>query len=213
VLIVGSSTFSRLIAKYLKDNNRHVVVVDNNKNNITEAKNIGLDAFTANVFADDLMNNIELNDIGYLMALTGNTAVNKKAIENFQRKFGEKGTFRVISPDEMKNPENNPKEGLFSHTDDYIKLVNLTRRYPNIHEINLNSNDHYNGLIEISKTDPELIPIFVKRIASGDLDIIPSDSGQINVEKDDKLIYIGKEMKKEASVKVAEEDVSEEEPE
>ncbi|MDR9399827.1 MAG: NAD-binding protein, partial [Psychroflexus sp.] len=210
VLIVGSSSFSRLIAKYLKDNNRHVVIVDNNKNNIEEAKNMGLEAFTANVYSDDLMNNIELNDIGYLMALTGNTAVNKKAIENFQKQLGEKGTYRVISSDEMKNPENNPKEGLFSHTDDYIKLVNLTRRYPNIHEIDLNSIDHYSGLIEISKTDPEIIPIFVKRSETGELDIIPSDSNNIDVEKDDKLIYIGKEMKKEASVKVAEEDIKDE---
>jgi NhaP-type Na+/H+ or K+/H+ antiporter len=210
VLIVGSSSFSRLIAKYLKDNNRHVVIVDNNKNNIEEAKNMGLEAFTANVYSDDLMNNIELNDIGYLMALTGNTAVNKKAIENFQKQLGEKGTYRVISSDEMKNPENNPKEGLFSHTDDYIKLVNLTRRYPNIHEIDLNSINHYSGLIEISKTDPEIIPIFVKRSETGELDIIPSDSNNIDVEKDDKLIYIGKEMKKEASVKVAEEDIKDE---
>jgi len=213
ILIIGSSTFSRLIAKFLKDNDRHVVIVDNNKNNIEEAKKIGLDAFTANVFSDDLLNNIELNDIGYLMALTGNSTVNKKAIENFQKQFGEKGTYRVISSEEMKNPENNPKNGLFSHTDDYIKLVNLTRKYPNIHEIDLNSSEHYNGLIEISKTTPEIVPLFVKRAKSGNLDVIPSDSQQITVEKDDKLIYIGKEMKEEASVKVTEEDVSDDLPE
>ena len=42
ILIVGSSSFSRIIAKYLKENNRHVVVVDNNQSNIEEAKKMGL---------------------------------------------------------------------------------------------------------------------------------------------------------------------------
>ena len=87
-----------------------------------------LDAFTADIFSDDLQDNLELSDIGYLMALTGNTTINKKAIENFQKEFGENGIFRVISPEEMNDPENNPDDGFFSHTDDYIKLVNLSRR-------------------------------------------------------------------------------------
>src|SRR6056297_4138270 len=85
ILIVGSSSFSRIIAKYLSENDRHVVVVDNNQNNVEEAKKMGLTAFVADIFSDDLQDNLELSDIGYLMALTGNTTINKKAIENFQK--------------------------------------------------------------------------------------------------------------------------------
>lgn len=210
VLIVGSSSFSRIIAKYLKENNRHVVVIDNNESNIEEAKRMGLDAFTANIFSDDLQDNLELSDIGYLMALTGNTSINKKAIENFQKEFGENGTFRVISPEEMNDPENNPDDGLFSHTDDYIKLVNLSRRHPEIHETEINSQQHYEGLIEITKADPDVIPIFIKT-KDGNLEIIPSDSDEIDVEDECKLVYMGKEIESGKSKKITQEDSLKEE--
>lgn len=201
ILIVGSSSFSRLIAKYLKDNNRHVVIVDNNKSNIESAQKMGIDAINSNIYSEDLVDNIELSDVGYLMALTGNTSINKKAIENFAKVFGEQGTFRVISSEEMENPEQNPDDGLFSHTDDYIKLVNLTRRFPKINEIELNSKDHYDGLIEISKGESDIIPLFIKD-SEDNLEIIPSDSTSVEVKEGDKLVYLGKEFKKESSTEV-----------
>ena len=205
ILIVGSSSFSRIIAKYLMDNERHVVMVDNNDNNIQEAKKLGLNAFTADIFSDDLQDNLELSDIGYLLALTGNTSINKKAIQNFRKEFGENGSFRIISPEEMIDPENNPDDGLFSHTDDYIKLVNLSRRYPSIHEAEINSKEHYNGLIEITKADPDVIPLFLKT-AKGDLEIIPSSSESLEVTNECKLVYMGKKIKSTPNVTVTEEE-------
>jgi len=204
ILIVGSSSFSRLIAKYLMDNERHVVIVDNNKSNIDKAKEMGLDAINANIYSDNLIDNVELSDVGYLMALTGNTAVNKKAIENFAKQFGEQGTYRVISSEEMEDPENNPDDGLFSQTDDYIKLVNLTRKYPEIHEISLNSKEHFEGLIEISKIESEIIPLFTKTI-EGKLEILPNNTKTVTVEEGFKLVYLGKSFEKEPSEKVVEE--------
>ncbi len=204
ILIVGSSSFSRIVAKYLMDNERHVVMVDNNDNNIEEAKKLGLNAFTADIFSDDLQDNLELSDIGYLLALTGNTSINKKAIQNFRKEFGENGSFRIISPEEMIDPENNPEEGLFSHTDDYIKLVNLSRRYPSIHEAEINSKEHYNGLIEITKADPDVIPLFLKT-SKGDLEIIPSNSDSLEVTNECKLVYMGKKIKSTPNVTVTEE--------
>ncbi|MDN6279630.1 MAG: cation:proton antiporter [Psychroflexus sp.] len=205
ILIVGSSSFSRLIAKYLKDNDRHVVIIDNNRSNIEMAQSMGIDAIHANIYSDDLIDNIELSDVGYIMALTGNTSVNKKAIENFAKSFGEHGTYRVISSEEMENPEKNPEEGLFSPTDDYIKLVNLSRRYPNIHEIELNSLEHYRGLIEMSKAESDIVPLFIKN-EEGRLDIIHSNSTEIEIDEKSKLVYIGKEFKKEEDQDLTEEE-------
>ena len=205
ILIVGSSSFSRVIAKYLNDNDRHVVVVDNNESNIVEANKMGLSAFVADIFSDDLQDNLELSDIGYLMALTGNTTINKKAIENFQDELGENGAFRVISPEEMNDPEDNPEDGLFSHTDDYIKLVNLARRYPEIHELKINSQEHYSGIIEITKADPDVIPIFIKA-TDNSMNIIPSESKYVEVDEGAKLVYIGREIESSNSKKITEED-------
>jgi NhaP-type Na+/H+ or K+/H+ antiporter len=204
ILIVGSSSFSRIIAKYLMDNKRHVVMVDNNENNIYEAKQMGLNAFTADIFSDNLQDNLELSDIGYLLALTGNTSINKKAIQNFKKEFGENGTYRIISPEEMSNPEDNPIDGLFSHTDDYIKLVNLSRRYPKIHEITIQDKKHYLELIKITNEDQDVIPLFIKN-PEGNLAIIPSSSDTLDVSEDHKLVYMGKKIKSNQSKMVVEE--------
>jgi NhaP-type Na+/H+ or K+/H+ antiporter len=196
ILIIGASSVSRLIGKYLQDNKRHVVLMDNNADNVMKAKDLGLDAIAGSVYEDDLFNNIELNDVGYLMAMTGNSDINKTAIRKFTSQYGEKGSFRLISSDEMNDPETNPSEGLFSHTDDYIKLTEVARSFPTIHEVELNSRAHYEGLLEISKTEPDIIPLFVKK-DTGELTIIPSHSGEVEIKNGYQLVYLGKKIQKE----------------
>lgn len=200
ILIIGASSVSRLIGKYLQDSERHVVLMDNNGDNVRKAKDLGLDAIAGSVYEDDLFNNIELNDVGYIMAMTGNSDINKTAIRKFTSQYGENGSFRLISSDEMNDPETNPSEGLFSHTDDYIKLTEVARNYPTIHEVVLNSKAHYEGLIEISKTDPDIIPLFVKT-DTGELRIIPSHSAEVEIKSDYQLVYLGKKIQKEEEEK------------
>ncbi|WP_445386403.1 cation:proton antiporter [Robiginitalea sp. IMCC44478] len=192
ILIVGASKVSRLIGRYLQRNNRHVVLIDNNRSNVEKAKNLGLEALTANIYSDNLTDNIELNDVGYLMALTANSDINSYAIDKFRSEFGENGSFRIVSSDEMADPENNPKEGLFSHTDDFIKLMETTRKYPAIHEIELTSEEHYHGLIELTRKDDDIIPLFIKT-PSGSLEIIGSFSDNVQeIREGFKLVYLGK---------------------
>jgi hypothetical protein len=192
ILIIGASKASRIIANYLNVNNRHVVVIDNNETNIQKCKNMGLDAIAANIYSDSLTDNIELSDVGYLMALTGNSEINKYAINKFRKQFGENGAFRLVNADEMTDPENNPKEGLFSHTDDFIKITETVRKFPAIHEIELKDQEHYEGLIEITKADDHIIPIFFKA-PGGELFIISSFSKEFkDIKEGSKLVYLGK---------------------
>ena len=192
ILIIGASKVSRLIANYLKKNKRHVVLIDNNQTNVDKAKKLGIEAMTANIYSDSLTDNIELNDMGYLMALTGNSDINKFAIDKFKKQFGENGAFRIVNTDEMNDPENNPEEGLFSHTDDFIKLTDAARKYPSINEIELKNQDHYNTLIEITKTDNDIIPIFLKT-PENDLKIISAFSKEFtDIKEGYILVYLGK---------------------
>ncbi|MFD0799658.1 cation:proton antiporter [Maribacter chungangensis] len=192
ILVIGASSVSRLIANYLQSNNRHVVLIDNNETNVKKASKLGLEAFSANIYADSLSDYIELSDVGYLMALTGNSDINKYAIDKFQKDYGENGSFRLVDADEMNDPENNPKEGLFSHTDDFIKLSEAARKNPAIHEIALKDTEHYKGLIEITKADPDIVPLFLKS-PSGDLKIISAFSKEFSdIKEGYKLSYLGK---------------------
>lgn len=96
------------------------------------------------------------------MALTGNTDINSFVIDKFKKQFGENGSFRLISPDEKNDNENNPVEGLFSHSDDFAKLNDIVRQFPQIHEIKLNSIEHYQELIDFISKDKDIVPIFTK---------------------------------------------------
>jgi hypothetical protein len=192
ILIVGASKVSRLISNYLETNGRHVVLIDSNQTNIKKAKDLGLEAINSNIYSDALLDNIELNDVGYLMALTGNSDINNYAINKFSTQFGENGSFRLITSTEMNDPHNNPKEGLFSQTDDYVSLSEVAQNYPNIHEYTIKDRSHYDKLIEITNKEKDIIPLFVKD-NSGELEIISSYNKDVReIKKGFKLVYLGK---------------------
>ena len=192
VLILGASKVSRLLGHYLETNGRHVVLIDSNESNIEKAKELGLEAISTNIYSDTLMDNIELSDVGYLMALTGNPDINKYAINKFSKQFGENGTFRLVTTKEMLDDSNNPKEGLFSHKDDFNRLSELTRKHPSIQEIDLEDKAHYEKLITISNNDEDIIPLFVKD-NEGELHIISSNNLEFkNIEGGYQLVYLGK---------------------
>ncbi len=202
ILIVGASEVSQLIGGYLKKNNRHVVLIDSNKTNIAKAKSLGLEALTTDIYSDTLEDNIELNDIGFLMALTGSADINKYAIHKFKDHFGENGAFRLINEEEKNDPTNNPKEGLFSHTDDFALLTRTAQDYPTINEVSIIDKSHYNRLIELTINNKNTIPIFLKD-KKGELSIISSHSKAVDeTEKGFTLVYLGKPINlEENSVK------------
>lgn len=192
ILIIGASNISRILGNYLEKNGRHVVLIDSNQDNITEAHKLGLEAFSSNIYSENLSDNIELNDVGFLMALTGNSDINKYAINKFSKQFGENGAFRLVSKDEMIDNNNNPHEGLFSHTDDYITLSQVAKKHPNIHEIALNDKAHYLNLIEITNNDKDIIPLFIKD-DNGELHIISSYNKEVeSIGNNWFLVYLGK---------------------
>lgn len=192
ILIIGASKFSRLIGVYLKDNDRNVVLLDNNRDNINKAKNLGLDAIQGNIYNDKLEDNIELSDVGYLMALTGNGDINKYAINKFKNQFGEHGAFRLITAEEMNDPDSNPSEGLFSNTDDFYRLMELAEKYPGIQEIKLKGRKHYLSLLEVAKEDQDMIPLFIKDTEDNIKVVKALDQEMEDVEENSILAYIGK---------------------
>lgn len=192
ILIVGASKVSRLLGHYLETNGRHVVLIDSNQTNIAKAKELGLEAISTDIYSNTLTDNIELNDVGYLMALTGNSGINKYAIDKFSQEFGENGSFRLVTREEMLDENNNPKEGLFSHTDDYNSLTEVTLKYPSIQEILINDKAHYKSLIEITNSDKYIIPLFIKD-KDAELKIISSYNTEIDeIGENWKLVYLGK---------------------
>ncbi len=195
ILIIGASEPSLVIAKYLKDNGRHVVLIDNNPTHIKKAKELGLEAINTSIYSDSLSDNIELNDVGTILALTANPDINKFAVEKFRNQFGENGAFRLVTVEEMRDAKNNPKEGLFSHTDDYNTLAKAAHDFPTIYEVLLKDSEHYKKLIEITEKDKNIIPLFLKS-KNGELEVISAfNKEEANkIEPGWKLVYLGKQL-------------------
>jgi len=191
ILIIGASSFSRLIASYLKNNNRRVVLIDSNAKSIEKAKDLGLEAIEGNIYSDELTENIELNDVGFLLSLTASATINKYAIEKFGPIFGEHGAFRLVSTDEMLTGDHKPKENLFTHKDDYINLSEVVRDYPIINEVIIDSKQHYKSLLNSINFESHAIPVFLKD-NSGVIHIISALTDAIKIEKGNTLMYVGK---------------------
>lgn len=194
ILFVGSNYASRMIAKYLQESGRHVVLVDNNEGSVEKAQAMGLTAFQGNIYSDELNDGFELIDIGYLVAMTSNTDVNQYAVERFKNLYGENGTFRLTAPEEMKlGPEELPSVGLFSPSADYINLMEVARDYPNINELELESQQQFEDLMRNINRLSRSIPILLKKQA-GRIQIIPVKYQEMEIEPGDKLIYLGQEI-------------------
>ncbi len=191
ILMVGANNFSRLIAEYLSDNDRHVVLVDTNRANIGEAQEMGLQAVEANIFSEDLTTNIEFSDIGYLLALTASKEVNSYAIRRFGKNLGENGAFRLITHEEIHDPEEIDAEVLFSSTDDFINLSEVARDFPEIHELEVASSEHLTQTLEEIRASKESIPLFLKN-GDGELHIISTLEDMKNIKGGSELVYLGK---------------------
>jgi NhaP-type Na+/H+ or K+/H+ antiporter len=194
ILMVGAAPASRLIAQYLQDNDRHVVLIDSNENNINAAKEKGIEALTANIYSDNLADNLELNDVGYLMALTGNAEINDFALNRFTEQFGENGAFRLIHATEKGSKDQQNKQHLFSSTHDYIALEETARLFPQVLELELKDPVHYEKVMQQAATAAHSIPLFLKD-TDGDLKIIPSFQSQSEASKEGmRLVYLGKPL-------------------
>ncbi|REE80885.1 NhaP-type Na+/H+ or K+/H+ antiporter [Lutibacter oceani] len=191
IIIIGASNFARLIANYLKNNGRRVVLIDNNESHIEKAKSLGLEAIQGDVYSDELLGDVELNDIGYLLALTGGAAVNEYALEKFAPIFGENGAFRIISTDEMQKGNLVPNKKLFTHKDDFLNLSEVVRDFPLVNEVKVNSNAQYIELLKEINDEKQAIPMFLKD-NEGVIHIISSLDESMEIEKGNTLIYIGK---------------------
>ncbi|MCL7762694.1 cation:proton antiporter [Polaribacter sp. Z014] len=194
ILIVGASSPARLIAKYLTDNEKRVILIDSNKNFIQKSLKAGLEAFEIDIYNQDLTDNIELNDVGYLIAMTGSEAVNKFAVDSFSENFGEKGAYRLATSEEIlrKNISIDEQRGFFTPKDDYINLSEAFRDNPKIYEVEIETEADYNTMTTKLFNELKSVLLFVKK---DDKLYLMSEFEKEQLAKDNcTLIYLGKNV-------------------
>ena len=196
ILIVGANMAARVIGKYLQDHGRHVILVDNSKSNVDTACEEGLETFQANIFQDQLDEQFELLDMGFLLALTSSTEVNEYALKKYQKIFGERGAYRIMTPNEMTMEKVElPKDVLISYSDDFINISEVARDYPNWHEVPVQNVKDFKVLLEELSNQPKCIPLFLKH-ENGMIDFISTESAELDFSHGISIVYLGVKLEK-----------------
>lgn len=191
IVFVGASRSARLIAKFLIDNNRRVILLDSNKDYVNDAKEMGIEAFNIDIYNDNLDSNVELSDVGYLIAMTGSDVINKYAIERFSGVFGEMGAYRLATSREVtsRKPENS--DTLFTANDDFINLTETIRDYPQINELTVKSSEDFKGKIQVINERDNAIPLFLK--SNTQIKIFAEVKEQ-DIKENDVIVYVGEKV-------------------
>jgi len=95
ILMVGAHSWARYIAKFLHDSGFQVSLVDSNWANVSAARQEGLKAYYENILLEDISEDIELDGIGKLIALTRNDEVNSLSALHFIDDFGRSQVYQL----------------------------------------------------------------------------------------------------------------------
>ncbi|MCW8822771.1 MAG: cation:proton antiporter [Ignavibacteriaceae bacterium] len=97
ILFVGAHSWARSIAKLLKEKKFNIIMVDTNKVNISAARLDGLTAFLGSILSEHISDELDLDGIGKLMALTPNDEANSLAALHMADAF-ERGEMYQLPP-------------------------------------------------------------------------------------------------------------------
>lgn len=192
ILFVGASNPARLIASFLKEKGKRVILIDSNKNFVQQAIDDDLEAFKVDVYDDELTDNIELNDVGYLIALTGSDMVNKYAINRFSPAFGEHGSYKLASSQEIIEATVTERKNFFTPNDDYINLSEAFRENPNITEVKIANKEEYDRVLEMLSKEEKSVALFIEK-GTG-IYLIPEFEETEAIKENLVLSYLGKKM-------------------
>ncbi|MBN2844289.1 MAG: cation:proton antiporter, partial [Sedimentisphaerales bacterium] len=102
LIIVGAHPWARKLASMLDEQDFKVKVVDTNWSNINKVRKIGIDTWHGNVLAEYALDEIDLDGIGKLLALTPNDEINSLAVLRFADIFDSSEVFQLASGSQIK---------------------------------------------------------------------------------------------------------------
>lgn len=195
VLILGANDFAITIGIYLKEQGRVVHLVDSNPGHILKAKRAGLEGLVANIYNTELAEEYELLDVGYLLAFTSSDDVNAYALDRYEKIFGERGAYRLITVEELKQPREMEDSRIFSLSEDFLTLSESNRESATVREIPFTTREQLLSLLEHARNEKTVAPIFIK-YPDGILHAIPQDVASILIEPGGtyQLVCLGTEL-------------------
>tara|TARA_R110002096_G_scaffold434692_1_gene657481 strand:- start:117781 stop:119634 length:1854 start_codon:yes stop_codon:yes gene_type:complete len=204
-LIAGANEVGRYIASIIREYKFPVFLVDVSSSNVKEAQKQRFEVFEGNILGDKIFDEIDLSNMGKLIALTQNNEINALANQWFEDEFGEGNVYRLPGKNEMDLKDFKlPKNSLFMGRADYLSLAQVTRNHqkPLVEDC---PNEESFEKIKKKHLD-KIIPLF-RLEDDGNIELLLRDEPSFT--KGDKLIYLALDQielknKEEASPKKTE---------
>ncbi|MDD2756895.1 MAG: cation:proton antiporter, partial [Methanothrix sp.] len=94
-LIAGASSWAREMASIIRDQGLPVLLVDTNSAEIAKAYQGGLPTYHGSIISESILDEIDISNLGHLMALTSDDMINSLAAIRFRDIFGRKEVYQI----------------------------------------------------------------------------------------------------------------------
>ncbi len=164
VLIIGGHNWGRLLAKKLHEYGIKVLIADSNYNHIERARRERLSTYHGNILSEYALEEVDLDGIGHLIALTSNDEVNSLATIRFADYFGRSEVYQLAPLSHAQKrekvvPEFLSGRVLFKQQLNYSELSRLINDGAEINEITLTEDFKYKQYRE--KWQSTAVPLFL----------------------------------------------------
>ena len=163
VMLLGGHEWSQQVGLQLKESGFKVLVADSNWDNISKARKKGLDTYYGNILAEYAMEEMDLDGVGRILAITHNDEVNSLAILRFSELFGSSEVFQLAPMSRTPRKEREVPDDLSGRilfgsamNFDYISELFDNGAYLETHT--LKDTDHYKKLVSLEGQNR--IPLF-----------------------------------------------------
>lgn len=184
LLMVGASEMCRALALKLKEEGAYIVLADTSPTHISDAKAMGLHTFEGSVLTDSIFEELDLGNIGKLLACTSNSGINMSVCRWFERELGEANIFRLVNKQELQQKEGNLAACVWTGTRADFVVLTQGIREKGLYVKAIPNNGEYHKLLADEMAS--CVPLFQLK-KDGGVEIIGANTSAW--DKGDRLIY------------------------
>ncbi len=192
VLIFGASEGARQLGLSLQESGRDVTLVTANRAESDIAEETGLISVVVPLDTEELDSHMDLTEIGYILALTGNDEDNFYLLNSYRSREGIRGAFRLVTRKEIK-VQRYGRDGLFGHYASYLLFNRAARNYQSVSSVEILHPDWLPKILGELREE-KAIPLYLRCTEYGDVTFITADNTEFSVSVGDTLYYFGDPM-------------------
>ncbi|MBN2366167.1 MAG: sodium:proton antiporter [Calditrichaeota bacterium] len=164
-LILGAHDCGRTIGKVLQEHGYSVIMVDTNWSNLSKARMQNLPTYYGSILSEHILDELNLDGIGRLLALTPNTEVNSLAALYFSKLFGSNEVYQLATEKSKKNGIQSVSKELrghilFGENFSYSYLIDKFGKNSSIKTTPITDNYSFDDLKQQYGAD-NIIPLFL----------------------------------------------------